>query len=137
MEKLTEFFDYQEFGIMEKLTEFTDEIDISIKENIKKLVVNVMEKIRTEYGMPIYITSGYRTPEHNKKVGGVANSQHIYGEACDFTGRDFRRLLRIIEEMDDKGLLNYDQLIIYRKRQFIHVSYRNESINRNQKIIKL
>jgi len=129
MEKLTEFFDYHEFGI-------SDETDISIKENIKKLVVNVMDKIRAEYGMPIYITSGYRTPEHNKKVGGVANSQHIYGEACDFTGRDFRRLLRIIEEMDDKGLLNYDQLIIYRKRQFIHVSYMNRSINRNQKIIK-
>jgi uncharacterized protein YcbK (DUF882 family) len=129
MEKLTEFFDYHEFGI-------SDETDISISENIKKLVVNVMEKIRAEYGMPIYITSGYRTPEHNKKVGGVANSQHIYGEACDFTGRDFRRLLRIIEEMDDKGLLNYDQLIIYRKRQFIHVSYINKSINRNQKIFK-
>ena len=129
MEKLTEFFDYCEFGI-------TDETDTSIKENIKKLVVNVMEKIQAEYGMSIFITSGYRTPEHNKKVGGVANSQHIYGEACDFTGRDFKRLLRIIEEMDDKGSLNYDQLIIYRKRQFIHISYRNESINRNQKLIK-
>ena len=129
MEKLTEFFDYHEFGI-------SDETDISIKENIKKLVVNVIDKIQSEYGMPIYITSGYRTPEHNKKVGGVANSQHIYGEACDFTGRDFKRLLRIINEMDNKGLLNYDQLIIYRKRQFIHVSYRNESINRNQLIIK-
>lgn len=130
MEKLTQFFDYYEFGI-------TDETDISIKENIKRLVVNVMDIIRAEYGMPIYITSCYRTPEHNKAVGGVANSQHIYGEACDFTGRDFKRLLRIINEMDDKGLLNYDQLIIYRKRQFIHISYRNESINRNQKIIKL
>ena len=129
MEKLTEFFDYCEFGI-------TDETDISIKENIKKLVVNVMEKIQAEYGMSIFITSGYRTPEHNKKVGGVANSQHIYGEACDFTGKDFKRLRRIIEEMDDKGSLNYDQLIIYRKRQFIHISYRNESINRNQKLIK-
>lgn len=129
MEKLTEFFDYCEFGI-------TDETDISIKENIKKLVVNVMEKIQAEYGMSIFITSGYRTPEHNKKVGGVANSQHIYGEACDFTGKDFKRLLRIINEMDNKGLLNYDQLIIYRKRQFIHISYRNESINRNQKLIK-
>ena len=129
MEKLTQFFNYCEFRI-------TNETDTSIKENIKKLVVNVMDKIRANYGMPIYITSGYRTPEQNKKVGGVANSQHLYGEACDFTGRDFKRLLRIINELDDKGLLNYDQLIIYRKRQFIHISYRNEAINRNQRIIK-
>ena len=129
MEKLSEHFDYQEFGI-------TDETDISVKENIKKLVINVLEKIRAEYAMPIYITSGYRTPKHNKAVGGVSNSQHVYGEAADFTGRDFKRLVRIINEMDDEGLLNYDQLIIYRKRQFVHISYRNESINRNQKIIK-
>jgi uncharacterized protein YcbK (DUF882 family) len=130
MEKLSEFFDWHEFGV-------TDETDLSIKKNIKKLVINVLEKIRTEYGMPILITSGYRTPEHNKKVGGVANSQHVCGEACDFTGRDFRRLLRIIDELDEYGLLNYDQMIIYKKRKFIHVSYRNESLNRNQKIIKL
>ena len=59
MEKLTEFFDYCEFGI-------TDETDISIKENIKKLVVNVMEKIQAEYGMSIFITSGYRTCPHER-----------------------------------------------------------------------
>ena len=130
MEKLSEFFDWHEFGI-------TDETDNTIKENIKSLVLNVMDLIRRNYGMPIYITSGYRTPEHNKKVGGVSNSQHVFGEACDFTGKDFRRLLRIIDELDDYGLLNYDQLIIYRRRKFVHVSYRNESTNRNQKIIKL
>jgi len=29
------------------------------------------------------ITSMYRTPEYNKKIGGVANSDHIHGNACD------------------------------------------------------
>ena len=130
MEKLTEFFDYSEFGI-------TDKTNTTIKENIKSLVLNVMDLIRKNYGMPIYITSGYRSPEHNKAVGGAANSQHVYGEACDFTGRDFKRLLRIIDELDEYGLLNYDQMIIYRRRKFIHISYKNESLNRNQKIFKL
>ena len=31
----------------------------------------------------IYIVSGYRSPEHNKKVGGVKNSQHMLGKAAD------------------------------------------------------
>lgn len=132
MEKLSEFFDWHEFGI-------TDKTHFVIKENIKALVINVMDLIRRNYGMPIHINSGYRSPEHNKAVGGAANSQHVYGEACDFTGRDFKRLLRIIDELDEYGLLNYDQMIIYRRRKFIHISYisnTNES-NRNQKIIKL
>lgn len=35
------------------------------------------------YGSPIFVTSAYRTKEHNKEVGGVPNSKHIYGEAID------------------------------------------------------
>ncbi len=31
----------------------------------------------------VTITSGYRTPEYNRKVGGVKNSQHIEGRAAD------------------------------------------------------
>lgn len=35
------------------------------------------------YGSPIFVTSAYRSKEHNKDVGGVANSRHLYGEAID------------------------------------------------------
>ena len=31
----------------------------------------------------VIITSGYRSPEHNKKVGGVPDSQHCLGKAID------------------------------------------------------
>ncbi len=45
----------------------------------------LLEKVRTAIGnKPMRITSGYRTPAHNKAVGGAKNSFHIRGMAADF-----------------------------------------------------
>ena len=46
-------------------------------------LVNVLQKIRTRFGVPVTITSAYRTPTHNKSVGGTTYSQHLYGMAAD------------------------------------------------------
>lgn len=46
-------------------------------------LVQVLEKIRTHFGKPVVINSGYRTEAYNKKVGGAAYSQHKYGTAAD------------------------------------------------------
>lgn len=46
-------------------------------------LVDVLQKIRNHFGKPVNINSGYRTPTYNKKVGGVAQSQHLYGTAVD------------------------------------------------------
>jgi len=44
----------------------------------------MLEIVRQIVGnRPIHIDSGFRTPEHNKEVGGVADSQHLYGKAAD------------------------------------------------------
>ena len=46
-------------------------------------LVMVLETIRAHFGAAVTINSGYRTPEYNAKVGGVARSQHCYGTAAD------------------------------------------------------
>lgn len=46
-------------------------------------LVNILQKIRNHFGKPITINSAYRTPTHNKKVGGETYSQHLYGKAAD------------------------------------------------------
>jgi len=48
-------------------------------------LVSVLQNIRTHFGKPVTITSAYRTPAHNKKVGGVSDSMHLYGLAADIT----------------------------------------------------
>ena len=46
-------------------------------------LVSVLQKIRNHFGKPVTITSAYRTPKHNKSVGGTSFSQHLYGKAAD------------------------------------------------------
>nr|DAR49793.1 MAG TPA: peptidase [Caudoviricetes sp.] len=50
-------------------------------------LVMVLETIRTHFGTAVTINSGYRTPQYNTKVGGVAHSQHCYGTAADIVVR--------------------------------------------------
>lgn len=112
----------------------------SVRENIQALVDNVLDPARQAFGGPVYVNSGYRCEKHNKGVGGVANSQHMKGEAADIAPAGFgfqdsgfkeelKRLGRIIVEG-----ANFDQLIIY--PTFLHVSYKRHGNNRKQIIIK-
>lgn len=111
-----------------------------VEANLKALVTEVLEPARQRLGIPIMVNSGYRCPKHNALVGGVANSQHMKGEAADIAPAGFgfqdsgfkeelKRLGRIIEEG-----AKFDQLIIY--PTFLHVSYKRHGNNRKQIIIK-
>lgn len=48
--------------------------------NLIYLVENLLDKAREELAMPITVTSGYRSEAVNRRVGGVATSQHTKGE---------------------------------------------------------
>lgn len=53
-----------------------------ILENLHRLA-NRLQVIRDLLGKPIIINSGYRSPTHNKRVGGALHSQHLSGMAVD------------------------------------------------------
>ena len=107
----------------------------SARVNIMALVEQVLDPARERYGKPICVNSGYRCARHNASVGGVANSQHMRGEAADICCSDNERLARIIEENG-----RYDQLIRYMgpggKIRFIHVSWKRNGVNRKQVLRK-
>ena len=50
--------------------------------NISELAEN-LQALRDAVDKPIIINSGYRSPKHNKAVGGSPNSQHLKGKAAD------------------------------------------------------
>ena len=50
---------------------------------IDEELVEKLQIIRSYFGVPVSINSGYRTPSHNAFVGGVKNSNHVLGKAAD------------------------------------------------------
>lgn len=54
-----------------------------------------LRALETSWGRPLKVTSGYRDPEHNARVGGAKNSQHIHGKAFDVDVSDLSREERV------------------------------------------
>jgi uncharacterized protein YcbK (DUF882 family) len=53
-----------------------------VQDNLQ-ILAEQLEVLREHFQLPININSGYRSPEHNAKVGGAENSQHLLGKAAD------------------------------------------------------
>lgn len=103
------------------------------KENAKALALNIFEPLREHRGVPIKVTSGYRSLTLNKIVGGSTSSQHMKGEAMDLPITN-NEALWIMETLD------YDQLIFEfpdasGDASWIHVSHTTHRKNRKQALI--
>ncbi len=65
--------------------------------NMQEKVVRTFDRIRRMAGVTMHVTSGYRTPERNKKIGGKSRSAHVKGWGADFRARSSRVRFLIIE----------------------------------------
>jgi hypothetical protein len=87
---------------------------------------HVLQHMRTLLGnRSLSVNSGYRTPEHNKRIGGATNSFHLRGMAADISqhGTDLVTMCRAAES----ALLKYKIpgcIILYTRSKFVHVDVR-------------
>lgn len=109
--------------------------DAASKANLTLLCQKFLQPMREAYGKPIIITSGYRCPELNAKVGGSKASQHMKGQAVDINDGEGYKLGSEVRYKANAKLFDfiyqrggYDQLInefpdTLGRPQWVHVSY--------------
>lgn len=93
--------------------------------NVKELARN-LQILRDHMKQPIRINSGYRTPSHNKRVGGVPGSQHLVAKAADIhiPGLSPSQVYCTIEALIAAGKMVQGGLGIY--RTFVHYDIRGK-----------
>lgn len=102
--------------------------------NLKLLCDNILQPIRDYYGMPVSVSSGYRSAALCEAIGSSSSSQHTKGQAADF--EIFSIPNRELAEFIVKNL-NYDQCILefWNENEpnsgWVHCSF-NSSGNRKQ-----
>lgn len=83
-------------------------------------LINMLQKIRNHFGTAVTVTSAYRTPTHNKSVGGTVFSQHLYGRAADIKVKNVSP--KTVAKYADSLLSNKGGIGIY--DSFTHIDVR-------------
>jgi uncharacterized protein YcbK (DUF882 family) len=116
--RLTENFELDEFASRDGA-----ETPADVIENLKE-VANNLEIIRSNLKSPIRINSGYRSPSHNKRIGGATNSFHVKGMAADIVvdGYTPEEVFATLEILMRSGKIKKGGLKRY--RTFVHYDIR-------------
>lgn len=100
--------------------------------NMKLLADNVLQPLRDYMGIPIIVTSGFRSKAVNDAVGGSKTSGHMLGTAADITAGHKTLNKKIYKFIRDN--CEYRQLINEYNYTWVHVEYR-EGDNKKQELI--
>lgn len=85
-----------------------------------QFLCSTLEEIRDLLGVPILITSGYRSPKLNAAIGGAKNSQHVEGLAADFIAPSYGSPWIVAKAIATSGI-RFDQCI-YEMGRWVHIS---------------
>lgn len=91
-------------------------------ERVDPVLVLFLDEVRHRLKLPIVITSGVRSPHHNKLIGGVEKSDHVTGKAVDIKSSDpFYRaeLIRIAYDLSN-SLGRPIKVVLYKSH--VHLS---------------
>lgn len=98
---------------------FTDEYDF--KGNMDKMdpkLLSMLDQLREAYGMPILLTSSYRSPEHPIEVKKEKRGEHTYGAAVDISCIGGENTYNLVKAAIEVG---FKRIGISRKNNFVHV----------------
>ena len=76
-------------------------------------LIELLQQMRDSLGFPLSINSGYRTPEHNERIGGAPASTHLFGMAADVRGESLEDIEQAAIILKAGGVKRY--------KTFVHV----------------
>lgn len=123
---LSQHFSFEEMTRTTKpiSNHITDANNFFIMFNLARLCSLILEPLRIELGKPIIINSGYRNKEVNLAVGGVSNSYHTKGLACDINTKSWTSL--DFQKVSNWRLVNFDIVQEYINHDsYIHIALRS------------
>ena len=84
--------------------------DGSYQVTLKRDLLEKLQQLRDLADKPVIITSGYRNPAYNLKVGGSPTSRHLRGEAADIQVPDLspNQVAELAEQVGFNGIGVYD-----------------------------
>lgn len=99
----------------------------AIEKNLTELA-NQLQALRDHFGKPISIESGYRSAEHNLKIGGALKSFHVTGQAADIKveGITPQQVFDAIEALIKAGKMKEGGLGLY--NTWVHYDTRGKRI---------
>jgi hypothetical protein len=104
--------------------------------NLRAVAENVFQPVRDHFGVPIGVSSGYRSKALNKAIGGSKYSQHMIGEALDIDADIYGKVTNAEIFNYIKNNLEWDQMIWEfgddEEPNWVHVSYKEAGFNRKQ-----
>jgi len=100
-----------------KLSEFDSPDSKGSGKNMTRDFLKKLDKARELSGCSYVISSGFRSEETNKRVGGVPNSSHLKGCAADIVCKDSGTRQKIISGLIKAG---FTRIGISKKGNFIH-----------------
>ena len=91
--------------------------------NLQELAKN-LQVLRDYLNTPLKINSGYRSPAHNKAIGGAQFSQHMLGKAADISCNKYTpgQVAAAIEHLIAEGKLSQGGVGIY--NSWVHYDFR-------------
>lgn len=105
-------------------------------ENLRAIAEHVFQPLRDAFKRPIYVSSGYRSPELNTAIGGSKRSQHVEGRALDLDADVFGRCTNAEVFRWILNNVTFDQLIWEfgddDSPDWVHVSFVYDGINRGR-----
>ncbi len=103
---------------------------------LRAVAENIFEPIRKHFGVPVGVSSGYRSNALNDAIGGSSRSQHCHGQALDIDADIYGRITNGELFRYIRHALDFDQLIWEfgddNDPAWVHVSFVDDGSNRGE-----